>query len=163
MPAARLLMDHLEIDQLDRITLAGAFGSHIDVKYAMVLGMIPDCDLSKVGSAGNAAGTGARIALLNMKSRGRDRPGGASRSRRSRPRWSRNSRSTSSKPWRFRTKPVPTRIFPPLCACQRPRMCCRLVTMKGARAGVVDAAKPLPGGDDGHDRQEGRSQERSCE
>jgi uncharacterized 2Fe-2S/4Fe-4S cluster protein (DUF4445 family) len=66
---ARLLMDHLEIDQLDRITLAGAFGSHIDVKYAMILGMIPDCDLSKVGSAGNAAGTGARIALLNMKSR----------------------------------------------------------------------------------------------
>jgi uncharacterized 2Fe-2S/4Fe-4S cluster protein (DUF4445 family) len=66
---ARLLMDHLQIDQLDRITLAGAFGSHIDVKYAMILGMIPDCDLSKVGSAGNAAGTGARIALLNMKSR----------------------------------------------------------------------------------------------
>ena len=62
-------MDHLEIEQLDRITLAGAFGSHIDVKYAMILGMIPDCDLAKVGSAGNAAGTGARIALLNMKSR----------------------------------------------------------------------------------------------
>jgi uncharacterized 2Fe-2S/4Fe-4S cluster protein (DUF4445 family) len=66
---ARLLMDHLKIDSLDRITLAGAFGSHIDVKYAMILGMIPDCDLAKVGSAGNAAGTGARIALLNMKSR----------------------------------------------------------------------------------------------
>jgi uncharacterized 2Fe-2S/4Fe-4S cluster protein (DUF4445 family) len=49
--------------------LAGAFGSHIDVKYAMVLGMIPDCDLAKVTSAGNAAGTGARIALLNAKSR----------------------------------------------------------------------------------------------
>jgi uncharacterized 2Fe-2S/4Fe-4S cluster protein (DUF4445 family) len=66
---ARLLMDHMGIDNLDRITLAGAFGSHIDVKYAMILGMIPDCDLAKVGSAGNAAGTGARIALLNMKSR----------------------------------------------------------------------------------------------
>jgi uncharacterized 2Fe-2S/4Fe-4S cluster protein (DUF4445 family) len=66
---ARLLMDHMGIDSLDRITLAGAFGSHIDVKYAMILGMIPDCDLAKVGSAGNAAGTGARIALLNMKSR----------------------------------------------------------------------------------------------
>jgi len=59
----------MKVDQLDRITLAGAFGSHIDVKYAMILGMIPDCDLSKVGSAGNAAGTGARIALLNLKSR----------------------------------------------------------------------------------------------
>ena len=47
------------------MTLAGAFGSHIDPLYAMVLGLIPDCDLDKVGSAGNAAGTGARIALLN--------------------------------------------------------------------------------------------------
>jgi uncharacterized 2Fe-2S/4Fe-4S cluster protein (DUF4445 family) len=66
---ARLLMDRMGIDKLDRITLAGAFGSHIDVKYAMVLGMIPDCDLAKVTSAGNAAGTGARIALLNAASR----------------------------------------------------------------------------------------------
>lgn len=65
----RLLMDHLGIDKVDRITLAGAFGSHIDVKYAMVLGLIPDCDLSKVVSAGNAAGTGARIALLNSQAR----------------------------------------------------------------------------------------------
>jgi uncharacterized 2Fe-2S/4Fe-4S cluster protein (DUF4445 family) len=65
----RLLMDRMGIDQVDRITLAGAFGSHIDVKYAMVLGMIPDCDLSKVTSAGNAASTGARIALLNRRAR----------------------------------------------------------------------------------------------
>jgi len=66
---ARLLMDHMGIDSVDRITLAGAFGSHIDVKYAMVLGLIPDCDLTKVVSAGNAAGTGARIALLNARAR----------------------------------------------------------------------------------------------
>ncbi len=66
---ARLLMDHLEIDQVDRVVLAGAFGSHIDVKYAMILGLIPDCNLDKVSSAGNAAGTGARIALLNQASR----------------------------------------------------------------------------------------------
>ena len=65
----RLLMDHLGVNQLDRIRLAGAFGSHIDVKYAMVLGMIPDCDLNEVSSAGNAAGTGARIALLDQSSR----------------------------------------------------------------------------------------------
>jgi uncharacterized 2Fe-2S/4Fe-4S cluster protein (DUF4445 family) len=65
----RLLMDHLDVDQVDRIRLAGAFGSHIDVKYAMVLGMIPDCDLFNVSSAGNAAGTGARIALLDNASR----------------------------------------------------------------------------------------------
>jgi uncharacterized 2Fe-2S/4Fe-4S cluster protein (DUF4445 family) len=66
---ARLLMDHLGIDRVGRITLAGAFGSHIDVKYAMILGLIPDCDLAKVSSAGNAAGTGARIALLNQGAR----------------------------------------------------------------------------------------------
>ncbi len=66
---ARLLMDKLEIESVDRIVLAGAFGSHIDTKYAMVLGMIPDCVLDKVSSAGNAAGTGARIALLNQRAR----------------------------------------------------------------------------------------------
>ncbi|HEY0339222.1 MAG TPA: ASKHA domain-containing protein, partial [Steroidobacteraceae bacterium] len=49
----KLLMEHLGVDHVDRIRLAGAFGSHIDVKYAMLLGMIPDCDLSKVASAGN--------------------------------------------------------------------------------------------------------------
>jgi uncharacterized 2Fe-2S/4Fe-4S cluster protein (DUF4445 family) len=65
----KLLMDHLGAAQVDRIRLAGAFGSHIDVKYAMVLGMIPDCDLSQVSSAGNAAGTGARIALLDQSAR----------------------------------------------------------------------------------------------
>jgi uncharacterized 2Fe-2S/4Fe-4S cluster protein (DUF4445 family) len=62
-------MDRMGVDAVERITLAGAFGSHIDVKYAMILGMIPDCDLSKVTSAGNAASTGARIALLNRKAR----------------------------------------------------------------------------------------------
>ncbi|PIE37000.1 MAG: drug:proton antiporter, partial [Gammaproteobacteria bacterium] len=65
----RLLMDRLGIDQVDGIRLAGAFGSHIDVKYAMVLGLIPDCKLDKVRSAGNAAGSGARIALLNQQAR----------------------------------------------------------------------------------------------
>ncbi len=65
-----LLMERLGIDHVDRIRLAGAFGSHIDVKYAMILGMIPDCDLKQVRSAGNAAGTGARIALLDSTSRG---------------------------------------------------------------------------------------------
>jgi uncharacterized 2Fe-2S/4Fe-4S cluster protein (DUF4445 family) len=66
---ARLLMDRMGVDRVDRIRLAGAFGSHIDVAYAMVLGMIPDCALENVSSAANAAGTGARIALLNRASR----------------------------------------------------------------------------------------------
>jgi uncharacterized 2Fe-2S/4Fe-4S cluster protein (DUF4445 family) len=65
----QLLMDHMGAEHVDRIRLAGAFGSHIDVKYAMILGMIPDCDLKQVSSAGNAAGTGARIALLDSASR----------------------------------------------------------------------------------------------
>ena len=65
----RLLMDHLGIDKVDRIRLAGAFGSHIDVKHAMVLGMIPDCALDAVASVGNAAGAGARIALLDATAR----------------------------------------------------------------------------------------------
>lgn len=65
----RLLMDRSRVEQVDRIRLAGAFGSHIDVKYAMVLGMIPDCDLEYVDAAGNAAGTGARIALLDRNAR----------------------------------------------------------------------------------------------
>jgi len=65
----RLLMDQMGIESVARIRLAGAFGSHIDVKYAMVLGLIPDCLLENVQSAGNAAGTGARIALLNSSAR----------------------------------------------------------------------------------------------
>ncbi len=66
---ARLLMNRMGVDRVGRIRLAGAFGSHIDVKYAMVLGMLPDCDLAQVSSAGNAASTGARITLLNKASR----------------------------------------------------------------------------------------------
>jgi len=65
----RLLMDHLGVERIDRIGLAGAFGSHIDPKYAMVLGMIPDCALERVASVGNAAGAGARIALLDSTAR----------------------------------------------------------------------------------------------
>jgi len=66
---ALLLMEHFGVEKVDRIRLAGAFGAHIDVKYAMVLGLIPECDLQQVSSAGNAAGTGARITLLDKQSR----------------------------------------------------------------------------------------------
>ena len=62
-------MDEFGTDTVDRIVLAGAFGAHISPRHAMVLGMIPDCDLARVTSAGNAAGTGARIALLNVAAR----------------------------------------------------------------------------------------------
>lgn len=66
---ARLLMDELETDDVDRVVLAGAFGAHISPKHAMILGMIPDCPIESVTSAGNAAGTGARIALCNRQAR----------------------------------------------------------------------------------------------
>ena len=66
---SRLLMDEMKIKKVDKIVLAGAFGAHISTKHAMVLGMIPDCNLKNVISAGNAAGAGAIIALLNKNSR----------------------------------------------------------------------------------------------
>jgi uncharacterized 2Fe-2S/4Fe-4S cluster protein (DUF4445 family) len=57
------------VTRVDRVVLAGAFGSYIDPTYAMVLGLIPDCELAKVAAVGNAAGDGARIALLNRNKR----------------------------------------------------------------------------------------------
>jgi len=67
--ASHLLLRELGIDTPDKIILAGAFGSHIDTTRAMLLGMIPDCPLERVFSVGNAAGDGARIALLNREKR----------------------------------------------------------------------------------------------
>ena len=64
-----LLMKHYGIDCVRRIRLAGAFGTHIDPVHALVLGLVPDCDPEQVTTAGNAAGTGARIALLNRAAR----------------------------------------------------------------------------------------------
>ncbi len=66
---AKLLMDEMGVTSVDRVVLAGAFGAHISPKHAMTLGMIPDAALDKVISAGNAAGTGARIALCNRTAR----------------------------------------------------------------------------------------------
>ncbi len=66
---AKILMLQSGIEHVDKIILAGAFGSYIDPKHAMVLGLIPDCDLTKVHAVGNAAGDGARIALLNREKR----------------------------------------------------------------------------------------------
>jgi uncharacterized 2Fe-2S/4Fe-4S cluster protein (DUF4445 family) len=62
-------MQHRGVETVDRIVLAGAFGSYIDPRHAMILGMIPDCDLSRVTAVGNAAGDGTRIALLNKEAR----------------------------------------------------------------------------------------------
>ncbi|MEB8433339.1 ASKHA domain-containing protein [Cocleimonas sp. KMM 6892] len=67
--SVQLLMDKIHVKKIEQIRFAGAFGAHIDPKYAMLLGMIPDCPLDQVQSVGNAAGTGARIALTNLAGR----------------------------------------------------------------------------------------------
>lgn len=66
---AKLLMARMGVEHLDRIKLAGAFGSHIDPAYALVLGLVPDCEVGQVEAVGNAAGHGARIALVNKAAR----------------------------------------------------------------------------------------------
>jgi uncharacterized 2Fe-2S/4Fe-4S cluster protein (DUF4445 family) len=65
----RLLLDRYGLESVDRIRLAGAFGSQIDPVHALILGLVPDCDPVQVTAAGNAAGTGARIALLDRRAR----------------------------------------------------------------------------------------------
>ncbi len=65
----RLLMDKHDVERIDTVSLAGAFGTFIDPKYALVLGLVPDCEVENVNAVGNAAGTGARMALLNRDHR----------------------------------------------------------------------------------------------
>jgi len=66
---AKLMMKRLGIEKLDRVVLAGAFGSHIDREASLTLGMFPDVPLEKVYAVGNAAGDGARMALINRSKR----------------------------------------------------------------------------------------------
>jgi uncharacterized 2Fe-2S/4Fe-4S cluster protein (DUF4445 family) len=66
---AKLMMKRLGIEKLDRVVLAGAFGSHINKEASMVLGLFPDCEIEKVYAVGNAAGDGSRMALLNRGKR----------------------------------------------------------------------------------------------
>ena len=66
---AKLLMRRMGLETVDRVVLAGGFGSYIDPMHAMVLGLIPDCDLSLVSAVGNAAGDGARMILLDREKR----------------------------------------------------------------------------------------------
>ncbi len=66
---SKILMETLGVDKLDKVILAGAFGSYIDKQSAAILGMFPDCDPQNVYSVGNAAGDGARMALLNEDKR----------------------------------------------------------------------------------------------
>jgi uncharacterized 2Fe-2S/4Fe-4S cluster protein (DUF4445 family) len=55
--------------EIDEVIIAGAFGTFIDVESAVVIGMLPDLPRERFRQVGNAAGTGARLALLSMTSR----------------------------------------------------------------------------------------------
>ena len=111
----KLLMEKQGVETVDTIRFAGAFGSFIDPKYAMVLGLIPDCDLDEVKAVGNAAGTGALMALLNRDHRREIEQQVSPASRRSRRRWSRISSSSSSTPWRCPTRSIRSRNSRPRC------------------------------------------------
>lgn len=66
---AKILMKKRGVDRVDSVTLAGAFGSYINKESALVIGMFPDCPLDKVLAVGNAAGDGAKLALLDREKR----------------------------------------------------------------------------------------------
>jgi len=66
---AKIMMQHLGVERVDKVILAGAFGSYIDKVSAALLGLFPDCELENITSVGNAAGDGARMALLNIDKR----------------------------------------------------------------------------------------------
>jgi len=66
---AKIMMKRMGVSKIDRVILAGAFGTYIDKKSAAVIGLFPDCDPKHVYAVGNAAGDGARIALLNVDKR----------------------------------------------------------------------------------------------
>lgn len=62
----KLMMRRMGIDKVDTVKIAGAFGTHVDKTKALTMGLFPDCDLERVMSVGNAAGDGARAALLDV-------------------------------------------------------------------------------------------------
>jgi uncharacterized 2Fe-2S/4Fe-4S cluster protein (DUF4445 family) len=59
------------VEDIDKALLAGAFGSYTDPESARIIGMYPEISLDRVRVVGNAAGTGARMALLSRESRER--------------------------------------------------------------------------------------------
>jgi uncharacterized 2Fe-2S/4Fe-4S cluster protein (DUF4445 family) len=66
---AKVMMRTMGFEKINRVILAGAFGNYIDPEKAMVLGLFPDCELQEITAVGNAAGDGARLALLNREKR----------------------------------------------------------------------------------------------
>lgn len=65
----KLMVQRMGIEKLDKVKIAGAFGTHVDREKALIMGLFPDCDIEKIESVGNAAGDGCRTALLNRAKR----------------------------------------------------------------------------------------------
>jgi uncharacterized 2Fe-2S/4Fe-4S cluster protein (DUF4445 family) len=65
----KLMMRRMNVDKVDKVKIAGAFGTHVDREKALIMGLFPDCEVEKILSVGNAAGDGARAALLNREKR----------------------------------------------------------------------------------------------
>jgi len=65
----QILMKRLGVKRIEKVVLAGAFGSYVDPESAMTIGLIPRCDPDSVSAVGNAAGHGARMALLSRRKR----------------------------------------------------------------------------------------------
>ncbi len=62
-----MLLKERRVEKVDRILLAGTFGSYIDPLEAVRLGMLPEMDSGTIEAIGNAAGDGARLALFNQR------------------------------------------------------------------------------------------------
>ena len=65
----KLMVKRMQVDKVDKVKIAGAFGTHVDREKALIMGLFPDCDIEKIVSVGNAAGDGCRAALLNWEKR----------------------------------------------------------------------------------------------
>jgi len=65
----KLMMRRMGVEKVDKVKIAGAFGTHVDREKALIMGLFPDCEIEKIISVGNAAGDGARAALLNRDKR----------------------------------------------------------------------------------------------
>jgi uncharacterized 2Fe-2S/4Fe-4S cluster protein (DUF4445 family) len=66
----KLMIKRMGLTKVDRIKIAGAFGTHVNRLKALIMGLFPDCDIDRIESVGNAAGDGCRAALLNTNKRG---------------------------------------------------------------------------------------------
>ncbi|MBW1777513.1 MAG: DUF4445 domain-containing protein [Deltaproteobacteria bacterium] len=65
----KLMMRRMNMEKVDKIKIAGAFGTHVDRTKALIMGLFPDCEIEMIESVGNAAGDGCRAALLNKRKR----------------------------------------------------------------------------------------------